>query len=49
VKGGPKDKGHFMYSSRPCKLKSDEEKSKYANLAQQNAFGPTFLRIQNFI
>jgi hypothetical protein len=43
VKGGAKDKGHFMDSFISCKLKSNEEKSKYANLAQQNAFGLTFL------
>jgi hypothetical protein len=40
VKGESNDKGHFMDSSRPCKLKSDEEKSKYANLAQQKSFWP---------
>ncbi len=46
VKGGPKGKGHFMDSPRPCKLKLDEEKSKYADLGQQNAFGMALLLIQ---
>jgi hypothetical protein len=29
----------------PCKRKLDEEKSKYASLAQQNGFGPAFLHM----
>jgi hypothetical protein len=27
----------------PCKLKLDKEKSKHADLTQQNDFGPAFL------
>jgi len=49
VKGGLKGKCHFMDSSRPCKLKANEKKSKYVDLVQQNAFGPTFLPIQKSI
>jgi len=32
-----------VLSILPCKLKSDEKKSKHAGLAQQNGFGPAFL------
>jgi hypothetical protein len=32
-----------VLSTRPCKLKLNEEKSKHAGLAQQNYFGPAFL------
>jgi len=49
VKGELKGKCHFMDSSRPCKLKANEEQSKYVDLAKQNAFGPTFLPIQKSI
>jgi hypothetical protein len=30
---------------RPCELKFDEEKLKYARLAQKNGFGPAFFSL----